>query len=106
MTRRGLRTETRVVIGFGRSNVPLLWEKGNTETKMFDCRMSRCLRNVWGPGVFHEAHNESKDIDRIFAGWWRIILVQVVGEVIMPVILFLPGAFGEQKERRYKQFIF
>ena len=73
---------------------------------MTDSGKGFCLRNVWGPGVFHEAHNESKDIDRIFADWWRIILVQVVGEVIVPVILFLPGAFGEQKERRYKQFIF
>ena len=96
-----MRTVTRVVIGSGRSNVPLC-EKEKDETKRFDSRMSCCLRNVWGPGVFHEAHNESKDIDRIFAGWWSIILVQIVREAVGPMFLFLPGAFGEQKKKRRK----
>ena len=76
------------------------------ETKIFDSRMSCCLRNVWGPGVFQEAHNESKDIDWIFADWWSIILVQVAGEVVIPVSLFLPGAFGEQKKGKCEQFVF
>ena len=65
---------------------------------MFDSRMGCCLQNVWSPGVFHEAHRESKDIDQIFADWWSIILVQIVREAVRPVFLFLPGAFGEQKK--------
>ena len=73
---------------------------------MFDGRKSRCLRNVWGPGTSHGAHDESEDMDIIFADWWSITLVKVSGEVIVPMGLFLPGAFGEQKEISYKQFIF
>ena len=92
-----MRTVTRVVIGSGQSNVPLC-EKEKHKTKRFDSRISCCLRNVWGPGVFHEAHDESKDMCRMSADWWSTILVQIVREAVRPVFLFLPGAFGEQKK--------
>ena len=66
-----------------------------------DNPMGCCFLNVWGPGTSHGAHDESGDVDILFANWWSITLVKVSGEVVVPMGLFLPGAFGEQKERRY-----
>ena len=62
--------------------------------------------NVWSPGTSHGAHDGSGAVGILFANWWGITLMKVCGEVIVPMGLLLPGAFGEQKERRYKQFIF
>ena len=73
---------------------------------MFDSGKSYCLRNVWGPGVFHKAHDESEGIGRICADWRGIIPVQVAWEVVMPMSLFLPSAFGEQKKEKFERIVF